>query len=75
MKVLGAIFGACFVFLGALLWIVILFIVLVGAIGVLRIVIDNVFECNSLEVARKLKMRGLLDERDKSNHRRNDTGK
>lgn len=54
-------FGVCFLILGSLIWIVALFIVLVGAVGVLRVVIDNVFEVNSIEIARKLQMRGLLD--------------
>jgi len=64
-NVFGAIFGVCFLILGALIWIVALLIVLVGAIGILRIVVDNVFETNSIEIAKRLRMRGLLEKEKK----------
>ena len=65
-EVFGTLFGICFCILGAFIWIVALAIVLVGAIGILRVVIDNVFECNSIEIAKRLQMRGML-ERGKKN--------
>ena len=64
-EVFGTLFGMCFCVLGAFIWIVALIIVLVGAIGVLRVVTDNVFEVNSIELAKRLRMRGLLDRKKK----------
>ena len=66
MKYVGALFSICFCVLGCLLWIVALLIVIVGAIGILRITIDNVFETNSIEIAKRLQMREML-ERGKKN--------
>lgn len=66
MKYVGALFSICFCVLSCLLWIVALLIVIVGAIGILRITIDNVFETNSIEIAKRLQMRGML-ERGKKN--------
>jgi len=60
-EVFGTLFGMCFCILGAFIWIVSLMIVLVGAMGVLRVVIDNVFETNSIEIAKRLKMRKYLE--------------
>ena len=65
MKYVGALFSICFCVLGCLLWIVALLIVIVGALGILRITIDNVFEVNSIQIAKKLQMRELVDRRKK----------
>ena len=66
MKYVGALFSICFCVLGCLLWIVALLIVIVGALGILRITVDNVFETNSIEIAKRLQMKGLLEGRKKN---------
>ena len=49
MNIFSIIFSTCFVFLGAFILLVALLIVLVGAIGVLRIIVQQVFNIDLIE--------------------------
>lgn len=49
MNIFSVIFSTCFLILGALIWVVALAIILVGAIGILRITVKQVFEVDVIE--------------------------
>ena len=49
MKIFSAIFSICFLILGGILWIVALAIIVVGALGILRVTIRQVFEVDVIE--------------------------
>ena len=49
MKIFSAIFSICFLILGGILWIVALAIIVVGALGILRVTIRQVFEVDVIK--------------------------
>ena len=53
MNIFSVIFSTVFVILGAFVWIVAMLIIITGAIGVLRVVVRQVFEVDIIEWLRK----------------------
>ena len=53
MNIFSVIFSTVFVILGAFVWIVAMLIIITGAIGVLRVVVRQVFEVDIIEWLRR----------------------
>lgn len=49
MNIFSQIFSTCFLFLGALIWVLALLIVLIGTVGILRVVTKEVFEVDLIK--------------------------
>lgn len=55
MNIFSQIFSICFLILGGMIWVLGLAIVLVGTVGILRIVVRQVFEVDLIEWYKKVR--------------------
>ena len=55
MNIFSTVFSTLFMVLGAFTWIIAMLIIIAGAIGVLRVVVKQVFEVDLIEWYRKVK--------------------